>query len=349
MGKPALARAYASWSRHDDVHPDAQAKELDARVILTDRRGEELASVSHTFVRPDLWHSRGIKTKAAQHTAQVYGFEPRAELELPLRLALEIESAPGQTSQRYSSYCPTEIWDKRPKLSVDVYIAEVLEWDEGGAIDAMLPTVRNIVRDAQIYAEQLFPVAEVEFSAVEVFSPWRLPDSPTGCDLSCWINGYVPELSARSKADMALAFFPHNKPSGGKLLGGHTSARFPNLGVLAFAVSDTPEHQSRYVNGVVHEMGHVLGLDHVPTVDDPERSDFKSLRNGGATFWFGGIEGFRMEPSGLAGYNKSSVEGNEESASLVPLMAPMTMDREQAFIARHQYLLMQASFDQWDR
>ena len=103
-------------------------RDFEARVILTDRQGRELARVSKTFVRPDLWNERGIDTAAALHTAQVYGFEPSDELDLPLRILLEVPSEPGEgRERRYRAVCPTEIWDRRPTVTVDYFAFKIYD------------------------------------------------------------------------------------------------------------------------------------------------------------------------------------------------------------------------------
>ena len=141
-GKPALARVYASWPRHPDVLGEAQVEELDARVILTDRRGTELASSPMAFVRPDLWAQRGLDLAAAEHTAQIYGFTPTKNLDLPLRIRLEVRTEPGEvSSRRYPAWtCPADLWDRAPLVTVAYFAIPVFRWADDEALAAHLST-----------------------------------------------------------------------------------------------------------------------------------------------------------------------------------------------------------------
>jgi hypothetical protein len=67
---------------------------------------------------------------------------------------------------------------------------------------------------------------------------------------------------------------------------------------------------------------------------------------GGGAVWFGGIDGMRMSRDGKIFWLKSSVSGNQESSSIVPLMFPKTRNAADAFIAHHHYRLIQKFFDE---
>lgn len=108
-------------------------------------------------------------------------------------------------------------------------------------------------------------------------------------------------------------------------------------------MEEDPAVHSRMVEGIVHEMGHVLQLDHLPSVvDEFQQAEAARVRDyawaTGRRLWYEGMEGFLIAPDGRRGWNKSSTEGNGESDNLIPLMYPGSIPLRQVFIARHQYL-----------
>lgn len=352
VDKPAIARVYANWKQHLDVHPDAQVKEFNARVVLRHSDWSELANTHYRFVRPDLWQSRGIDTAAAEHTAQVTNFEPFAGMLPSTRFSLQVRQEPGKDLKNvYSGRCPSVLWDKSPRLKVDVFFLKI---GELGTDEELLATVTPVVRDlvskARTYAWQMFPLQEIEFSVPRFVDPPTTPTQLSSCDPLCWLEGDGVDwpglgewLRTQSSADVIALIGPHEILGGG----GYASVRLPEgQGLLASSIGLNPAYFGRYVNALVHEMGHVLGIEHIPTVTYTERSRVAALRNGSADLLFKGIEGFRMSRDGSVGWNKSFEEGNEEAKWLTPLMFPGTIDQDSAFIANHQYRKIQKMFDQ---
>lgn len=279
------------------------------------------------------------------HTAQIFNFEPSDQLDLPLRIRVEVPTEPGKTKRLYTAVCPTEVWDRRPKVTVEYFALKAYEWSTPAAFEIVRPALQAIAHAVDTYSEELFPLADLVtypgIREIEVSSSDE-PDSPEGCDAQCWNGSYHSTLLQASSADVVVAFLPHRINSGGNTEGTLRAGR----ATIIFAAGTNADNFSRYVNGVVHEIGHALTLPHLPLIaDDKERARLVALRDAGAPFWFKGIEGYRLNPTGTTGWNKSSVEGNEEDEILVPLMFPGTMHRRRAFISHHHYLQIQRLFD----
>ena len=395
LGKPAIARVFANWEPQSGVHPEHQVREFEARVVVTDGTGQVETSKWHRFVRPDLWASRGIHERAAEHTAQVR-FEPRAEGLGLLRVDLEVRSSPGAEPQRaYDAYCPTRVWDLEPELTIDFAVLRVDEWKEDPArfSEEILPTLQAIADASVEYAWQLFPFAEVHGSRVREittleYDACRCPTQDEGEDalapargcsaeacarpaemvgmvrlddrgagVSTWYlenwsaetlsnggGGYAglrDRLAALSSADVVVVFLPP------RLTGGGNTGRMlaDGRGVVLSIASDRDEHFSRYVEGTVHELGHVLDLQHLPTIADGMLPSPIGRRSRSARrqlpFEYKGIEGLRMSRDGDTCWNKSSQEGNEQNVKLFALMSPATVSTDQAFIANHHYRQIQ--------
>lgn len=139
-------------------------------------------------------------------------------------------------------------------------------------------------------------------------------------------------LRAESRGDVIVAFLPRRLLNSG---GTGYTLRDGTGAVLAIADLES-RFFPRYVEGVVHELGHVLGLEHLPAYEKGEAEALKKLRDDG-TLWFHGIEGLRMSRDGQTWWNKSSREGNQESDMLAPLMYPSTMPTGAIFIDNHHY------------
>jgi len=183
-------------------------------------------------------------------------------------------------------------------------------------------------------------------------------DLPGGEDPDAWLNpqdgagsilngqggwqGLNDLLRSSSSADVIVAFGPHRI-----FVGGATGSRLPSgRGVVLALASLEDQYVSRYVEGLVHEVGHVLELDHLPFIADggdavANRRNVVELRDGSPPLQYEGIEGLRMSRSGQAWWNKSSQEGNQQEDRLAPLMFPGTIPTDAAFIANHHYRAIQ--------
>jgi PKD repeat protein len=359
-GKPAVARVWAMWEHQFGVADEAHVEELTARVVIKDAQHNELASAWHTFVRPDLWAGRRINRRAAGHTAQIFGLVPEKKWTAPLRVELEVRDEPDSETLRtaYVGRCPTTVWDRSPRLSIDFVALPFGEWENPDALAAVGPALNRIAAAAANHAWQLFPVVEVEHEPVRTLSfppGYRLPpvaDCPAGCLMNGageghWWQGFDAWLRTQSDADIVVAFGPHGVQEGGSS-GGHL--RKAGRGAALFLVSDEPKLFSRYVQGVVHEVAHTLDLEHLPFVaDGPDanalRDKLLALREGSKPIVYRGIEGMLMSRDGRSARNKSSVEGNEDDTWLPPLMFPGGFPTHRSFIANHHYRALQRLFE----
>lgn len=364
-GKPAVARVWAMWERQFGVADDAHVEELTARVVIKDAQHEELASAWHTFVRPDLWAERRIDLRAAEHTAQIFGIVPQQKKWTgPLRVELEVRDEPGSEKLRtaHVGRCPTTVWDRSPRLSLDFVALPFGEWENPDALAAVGPALSRIAAAAADHAWQLFPVVDIEHGPVRTlpFPPeMRLPplaECTPGCLMNGagenhWWQGFDRWLRGASDADIVVAFLPHGVQEGGSTGG---RLRRDGRGAVLFLVGDQPDLFSRFVQGVVHEVAHTLDLEHLPFIaDGPDanarRDELTALRKGTTPIVYRGIEGMLMSRDGRSARNKSSVEGNEDDTWLPPLMFPGGFASHRSFIANHHYRALQRLFEDLGR
>jgi PKD repeat protein len=343
-GKPAVARIYADWKLHPEVHESAQVKEFSAKVIL-ESGADAIASEVYRFVRPNLWKPRGIDKAEAEHTANLY-WTPDKSSPSFLRVALEVESAPGRVHEkRYFTRCATPLWPHQPVLRVEFYMLQANAWRDAAVFDAAMPRVQRIIGAAQILMQQVFPFHKVETRFLGPLSR----DGREVCDQLC-LRNLLARREGTSDADVLVAFesvAPGEEPSGGEFQ--KLNSDDGPQGLVFFSIDDNPAHDDRFVFGVAHEVGHTLWLEHMPTVTDESRATLLEMRNEALNapgrepkHLYPGIEGFRIVPGGGDGWNKSSSEGNGEESWLVPLMYPGSVPYRDAFIMRHQYLAIQA-------
>lgn len=354
VGKPAIVRVDADWSELPDVASGAQIKEFEARVVLFDAQNSEVATEWHKFVRPDLWQKNGIDIKAAKQSALLT--IPSVDKDLAgLRVNVQVRSLPNEEpSVAYYSNCPLKLWDKKPTLTVDLFALRTDEWFEDAAYQAMLPVIGQLAKEIEDYTWQLFPLLEVKVSS-QLQS--AAPVNTAGLiSFAKDVTGYITDkqaadeyllnvingLEGRSSADIIILLVPHNLFDGGS-----TFQRLDQgQGIIYSLIGADPENFSRYVFAAVHEIGHSLTLPHLPYVKtDEERTLVIEKVVGGGAIWFAGIEGMRMSRDGADTWLKSSVSGNQESSSIVPLMFPKTRPTADAFMTHHEYRLLQKFFE----
>lgn len=351
-GKPAVSRIYANWQEHPEVDPDAQLREFTARVVIrkvVEGQNVELGSEFHRFVRPDLWASEGINEAKAEHTANIF-WTPDRETPSAITVALEVPQKPGEShAEAYWAQCATPLWELEPELTVDYYVLAIKDWKNVDLLESYLPVLEDIMVEAEIYAEQSFPFKRVHKRFGGII---RHPQAWASCDGVC-PQDLLAQFSYQSTADIVIGLMPTGDWSAGKTHSDIDDEDKPAY--ITLSIDDPPENRDRWVFAVVHEFGHALWLDHLPYVPneggEEARKIIESMRdsawanNGEPVHWHEGIEGFRIARDGKSGFNKSSVEGNEEGSWMTALMFPVTIPYREAFITRHQYLSMQEKLD----
>ena len=349
-GKRAVSRIYAKWQKNPRVLDSAQVREFTARVLMKtveDGAWAEKGTDFYRFIRPDLWLEYGIKEAEAEHTAQIY-WTPELSTPASILVALEVPKKPGADhSEAYWTQCATPIWDKQPELKIDYFVLGINDWTDETLRDYHIPIATDLMKSAQEYALQQFPFKKVH---IRYAGTLDRSDPILGCNEGC-AQSFLAD-NHQSSADIVIGFMPIL----GNRVGGSTfdevdDSRGP--GGIVLTIDDLPERRDRWVFSIVHEFGHALWLEHLPRVDGPQRDFLTVMRenawdNGGyPVHWQRGIEGFRIDPAGNYGYNKSSVEGNAEHIDpaiytagpwLEELMFPITVPYSQAFISRMHYL-----------
>jgi len=289
LGKPALMKVYADWPRLDDVHTSAQYREFDAKIL---NNSNDRSPVNHRFTRPDLmegWGKSVLREKeAAQYTS-------------------------------YSFKCPKVAWDRKPVLTVDVLVidpddvnyahqsngqgGESFKRLERSAFETLLD---KYLQDATEFAEQLYPISKIQFSAPRYVA---LPDSAFE-NSERWLTQLT---NPNSKADVQAVILPHEITNGG--------------GSAKVLLSSTKN------------------LDHTPYFEgiiNQDAYDALWYAREGNTQKYEGLDGMRISKDGSLWWHKSSRLGNEESKHIAPLMYPFTLDTKDVVILRHHYRQVQS-------
>jgi len=260
------------------------------------------------------------------------------------------KNAPDDSHTSYSFKCPKVAWDRKPVLTVDVLVidpddvnyahqsngqgGESFKRLERSAFETLLD---KYLQDATEFAEQLYPISKIQFSAPRYVA---LPDSAFE-NSERWLTQLT---NPNSKADVQAVILPHEITNGGGSAKVLLSSTKPQ-GLYFTSLSDISAHYSRYVYSLVHELGHVLNLDHTPYFEgiiNQDAYDALWYAREGNTQKYEGLDGMRISKDGSLWWHKSSRLGNEESKHIAPLMYPFTLDTKDVVILRHHYRQVQS-------
>ncbi|WP_366653917.1 hypothetical protein [Fodinicurvata sp. EGI_FJ10296] len=172
-------------------------------------------------------------------------------------------------------------------------------------------------------------------------------------------RGEAARLRAHTRpGDVVVVFVPEDFFTGGTAgyavgmafySSGHTNFSFPDMRSYISVLPSGDEFDPDFDHLVqihLHELGHEFGLEHVP--GDAQTACPESANTVAASALQGRrvepIEGWRMAPSGLDGWNKSQEEGNAQSPdTLVSMMWPWAMPTGLMGILNSSYDRMQRS------
>lgn len=330
--KNTLVRVYAPWYQNEDVAVADQLPFFDATVSFS-ADGRPLGEVDHRFFRPDT-EEYGDLAEFGENTANL--FTTFSEGEQPV--AIDAEVKPTDATTRFSpGRAPLEWrqWRRgRERVRYHVYTFRYL--GTGPTIGEPPSDMVRMTNGLVELTEQAFPVKSASWLTKGVLSigtasaPSRKLNAVPGQNFPHWdwldSTGAVTKSGQHATQEIADRLA---RAAGSRLVKSETDvvvgvvpASFltDSAGANALAatvpVADgevilTPADGPHFV---LHEAGHKFGLLHCPFT-------------GGDTYEFGDVrsnacdvEGFRIDPDGTDGWNKSRTEGNTESQWLSALM-----------------------------
>jgi len=159
------------------------------------------------------------------------------------------------------------------------------------------------------------------------------------------------------RADILLGFVPYSVFALGG--GAYTNGLWDNddLGPVEFPIPlVTMSVKSEVANlpAIAHEVGHVFGLEHVPTLNTVTQRERLCATDGvsrvsgvGAVVAGVSIQGFRIAANAGDGANKSTVDGNAESTlGLLPLMFPCQGAKGPIYVSKNTSFISDAGYQQ---
>ncbi|MDD7973260.1 Ig-like domain-containing protein [Roseinatronobacter alkalisoli] len=363
MDKPTLTRVYVDWLPHDDIHPAWQPESYPMDIALAPLH-PRLVGQGGTPPGAEgelrIYRSSGFGDQDRRHarnTINFFGWEPEwngftSELEL---VASPYDPFPQPLPETLvEEVREVENWPVWPDDLVFRYgVIEVNEWEDGPPTE-MRQVINSVIADAEELATAIMPVRAARGMRLGLrIGPEQLGTS----------GNYLNQLEHLMRNELPHALGSDNEVV---MLFAPMSFAGPGLAFSALSrVSDldrrmallSPEDHvcyfgDEYVMAFVHEVLHTYGMWHNPAESDEIDLVQECLRINSATGHVDQtIEGFRIDASGLDGWNKSAQEGNEESHdTLVSVMWPYLTSARQVWISEWEYEALQQSFGtRWER
>lgn len=381
-GKPSVLRVYGEWTADPDVHPDEQVERAPAKISVADGAGTRLfANEDFEFVRPDRYEEYAVRTKDAEHTANLFGWEPSRGDGSPLEATVAFRSDATADELDFTAVREVEYWRHSPDFVFDHYFLEIGPWADGVPRERRASGGLAAERAAE-FTRQNFPVVEVrsrnggaydlglDLTAEGEDAVWEtiatihdMKDDVLTADddgvrienlqnyrsnrLSSLLWLFNDAVAPHTDAQVLVAFTPLEY-TGIAAGGSHLDELLERIEKghdhYPARLVHMPVRTDIYLaNLLTHEFGHAFGLEHLPYVDDvaDREEECSSGRRRMA-----GIEGFRIAPDGRRGWNKSFEEGNAESdRTLLPLMYPCGQRKTEAFVAEDHYRQLLSSLE----
>ncbi len=387
MGKPSLLRLAPRWTGNPGVHPDWQVQSF-AATLAGNAQPVRLAGQFDT--------APGAEGEIRIHQHEIFSDAQRTRVEDTVNLFGWVPQWEGPDSAVVLTITPHDPWPEPLEDAVWTVEGSFANWpvepsrltiryayfEAGAWADGVPPADRAraeaVLRGAEIYATQLFPVLGTRFT------PILLPGVEATIDpafLELGIDDSSPAVQAALEREAATSLTRPALRGGGYRLGAlirRASLRLRwilsqagqgNEMILLLYPGDIggegmvtdvgfffdPHDHARGIGmpiydgmpveplamGLVHELGHALGLHHIP-------AHASVVEARGLLPWDHrdpGMEGFRLAPDGSHGWLKSHTHGNAEAVSvLAPLMWPQVMPTTWAWISEGEYTDLRARF-----
>lgn len=348
-GRTTLTRVYVEWEEKEEVHPDWQVVRFPARVEIEVDGGSVTAYPARDPVsvrRPDQFVA--IDSVEARNSINFFGWEPSGPGgSSAIRAVVEPGGQERSPPRRYES-APLELDHHKasPRLTYEAQRLLVSSWEDGVPA-ALADLTEQIARQGAEFTRQNFPVVDVSgfVGDLPMREPFMLSRSQDG-GLEVYADLFgtakrdqvlarqAHDLIARdTDADLILLFMPSEVQEGPS---GYTYD-FPIRTVGVFVGGEIgPQTLQKKVGTVAHEFGHAFGLEHRSSCP---RSEFQACLSRGKS-GSDDIEGFRLDPDGSGGANKSKAEGNAEAPRTHAVLSLMHWDGIPApalFVLNDQY------------
>jgi hypothetical protein len=390
-GKTTMIQAYAVWYAKPEVGAEHQVQSLKAQVEFS-HETTLVGAIEHTFMRTD---SRGyrLSQRGGTHTARLFGWKPEDTGGASSRVRVTVKPVEGPDPRPTPAERSLE-W-ARSRLGRASLTLHLFSYTFTGRTDWAPPSeaaLRGLAESTAEYVAQTFPLYQVN---TEVHAPGSITIGPRGNPRSqsgwVWdattldggtetrsVNGdlYQHLVAAADEAglvrerDIVIGVVPPGvlpvgiaatktqpcKTFALKHLSDQEVTLWCNRQVILTPVNiigttPMPAHV------MAHEIGHYHGLLHCPWDSGACRSRDAANRCRDNPCV---IEGYRLDQRTATGWNKSTQEGNAESATLESMMwyqvnnhnpdgSPLNTGatNEQRFVSLDSYRSLLEWFTDW--